>query len=311
MAISVLEKGDVVTYPGPQGMANKPEMRVLNRHINKYAQSGAIHIDYLFDEGILNGMIEEMRYSVEQKFDNVILISGREGSGKSSLAYHICKSYDPDFKMEEGYIYNYDEFLEALRNGEERGRTFWLDEASNIASRHDWMKSDNKSFIQILEMFRSKSYTLICCIPVEDRIDNYIRNFRARFKIRCKIKSWSDSEIPKRGYYELYRVLPQEYGNAYNELVGYGKFPPMPIAADRVYQAIKEDAQKRKLDELAEEKASKRHGDKEQGWKLRQAILALQESGVDCSTIAANLKMSEQTVYNYCTQARKEREDHV
>ena len=310
MAIKVLEKGDKILYPGPAGMENKPEMTVLNRHINKYQQTGAIHIDYLFDDGIFQGMLEEMRYSVSQKFDNIVLISGREGSGKSSLAYHICKALG-DFNLEDGYIYNFDEFLDALRNNEEKGSIFWLDEASNIASRHDWMKADNKAFIQILEMFRSKSYTLVMCIPSEDRIDNYVRNFRARFKIRCKIKSWRDGEIPQRGYYELYRVLPQEYGNAYNDLVGYGKFPPMPVAVDRVYQSIKGDAQKRKLDELAERKANKRHGDKEQGWKLRQAILALQESGVDCATIAANLKMSTQTVYDYCCKARKEREDDV
>lgn len=307
MAVNILEKGDKIKYPGPSGM-DKPEMMVIDRYIHRY-QSGSYHVDYLFDTGILDGMIAEMEYSVANSFDNVILISGREGSGKSSLAYHICMNYDPNFTMENGYIYNFEEFLDALRNGEEKGRTFWLDEASNIASKHDWMKSDNKAFIQILEMFRSKGYTLIMCIPSEDRIDSYIRSFRARFKIRCKIRAWNDRDTPKRGYYELYRVVPQDYGNAYNELVGYGKFPPMPIAADRMYQAIKSEAQKRKLDEIAERKSAKKHGDKDAGWKLRQAILALQESGTDASTIAANLNMAEQTVYNYCAQARKERQE--
>lgn len=31
-----------------------------------------------------------------------------------------------------------------------------MDEATDIASNRDWMKTDNKSFIQMLEMMRSR-----------------------------------------------------------------------------------------------------------------------------------------------------------
>lgn len=299
MGLTVLEPGEVTLYPAPSGM-EAPELKVIDTYVNRY-QSGKIHVDYLLD-GLMDAMVKEMDFSIGQKFDNIIIISGREGSGKSSLAYQICKTYDPDFSMERGYIYNFDEFLDAIRAGDDRGRTFWLDESSNIANRYNWMTTDNKAFNQILEMMRSRGWTLVMCIPQEDRLDNYVRSCRARFKLKCKIRGWTKDTRARRGYYELYRVVPQERGDAYDQLVGYGQFEPMPPRVAEKYEAIKSDSQIRKLDEIA----TKKETVKDNGIKLRRSVLYMHGTGLTAQQIADIVGCNEQTVYNMLTKARKE-----
>lgn len=178
------------------------------------------------------------------------------------MAVDLCKSYDPSFTIQDRYIYDFYPFLKKLEQDftiKGGGRAYLMDEATNLVSNRDWNKEDNKHMIQLLEMFRSRGLTLVMCIPSFDRLDVYIREHRARFKIECK-------DLPKgnkfsgRGFYEL-TVLP-------SKTVAHGTFPIMSASDKAVYEALKEKSQASKLQEMI--KAADPDGDNGKG-RLRES----------------------------------------
>jgi len=190
-------------------------------------------------------LIDDAKDNVDNAYDNLIVVCGAEGSGKSNWAVNFCKMYDPTFTLQERYIYDYLPFLEKLEDdfaNARGGRAYLMDEATNLASNRDWQKEDNKNFIQLLEMFRSRGLTLVLCIPSFDRLDKYIREHRARFKIEC-LDLPEGKKFGGRGYYELTICRT-------NTFVGIGTFPKMSEEDKQIYEKLKEESQLKKLQEM-------------------------------------------------------------
>lgn len=303
----VFDPGDIVGYPrleNPQGRT----MTVLDRNIIRYA-SGKSYIQYLVD-GLLEHLVEDMHSNVDNDFDNLVVISGKEGTGKSNLAYHICKLFDPEYNVEEGYIYDFEAFIEKLytAEGEDRGKIFWLDEATNVASNRDWMRGDNKTFIQMLEMMRSRGWTLIMCIPSVERLDVYIREYRLRYLLTTMELGWENKPMKSRGYVEV--SFPKGGGRWLT--IGYAKFPQMSPEEKLAYEAIKKKRQDDKIKEIhnkvAKEKRSKEGMAKDKE-RIRRLILFAQDQGLTYNEIADLTGYSKDHIKDLLHIARKEREE--
>lgn len=309
MGMLLLKAGDTVYYPHPMDFTpNDRPMKVLDRKIY-FHNSGKIFVRYLFD-GLLDEMVREMHENVEQDFDNVICICGREGSGKSSVGYWILKKFDPDFDMKECYVPSFDDLLTKIRESKAReGAVFWLDEATNIASNRDWMNVDNKTFIKILEIFRSRKWTLILCIPDINRLDKYIREQRIRYILNVEILDWEKCHEQTRGYAELRRIDVKSNNYRSEQVVGYMKFPDIPPEDKAKYQSIKKTTQEDIIEDMYEKKNRRSGRDTAGGKALRMMLLQKRESGMSVSEIAEETGLAEQTVMNYCRQARRERGD--
>lgn len=245
----IFEAGDTAYYPFLNNGKGKP-MTVLGARVKRY-RSGKMFVKYFFEghtedgRGLTDRLIDDAKDNVDNAYDNLIVVCGAEGSGKSNWAVNFCKMYDPTFTLQERYIYDYLPFLEKLEDdfaNARGGRAYLMDEATNLASNRDWQKEDNKNFIQLLEMFRSRGLTLVLCIPSFDRLDKYIREHRARFKIEC-LDLPEGKKFGGRGYYELtiYRT---------NTFVGIGTFPKMSEEDKQIYEKLKEESQLKKLQEM-------------------------------------------------------------
>ena len=255
--MKILETGDIAYYPDIFNPSGKP-MEIIGRRKLRYPNGKRFYQYFIKGHtddktGLTDRLVENMKENVANDYDNLVIICGAEGVGKSNMAVDLCKSYDPTFTVEDRYIYDFFPFLQKLEKDfkeDGKGRAYLMDEATNLVSNRDWNKEDNKHMIQLLEMFRSRGLTLVMCIPSFDRLDVYIREHRARFKIECK-------DLPKgnkfggRGYYEL-TVLP-------NKTVGHGTFPIMSASDKAVYEALKERSQASKLQEM--KKAADPEGD--------------------------------------------------
>lgn len=273
--------------------------------------SGKIFIRYLIKE-LLELLAEDMRRNVDSHYDNVIAVIGAEGSGKSNLAWRICHAYDGDFDLTNQYVYGAEDFREKLREGGDLGRTFWMDEGSNIANNRDWQSVGSKDFIQILEMMRSRGWTLVFCIPAFERLDVYIREHRIRYLIECKpMRFGKDDREHARGYFELKKKSIKGFTT-----IGYGRFEPMPEDVKEVYEKIKLEAQQKKIEEVTTRddspgsKYKKMYEEKTK--EADDIMLALWDSktcdkdglmqlyGID----------SEKTFYNRISRAKKRRDNH-
>lgn len=246
--------------------------------------------------------------NIANEYDNVVVIQGKEGSGKSQLAYQICKCLDPEFNMEDSYVYNYQEFVEAIQKSDEhdRGKIFWMDEGSLVASNREAMTESNKKFVQVLETMRSRGWTLIMTIPSIDRLDLYIREYRVRYLLTALEMSWDGDTAKKRGYFELAFKRGKDLSSFYT--VAYGKYGKMTPEEQKIYNKLKGASQKRLMNKISgiEETPRKNRLTNAQD-KLSNLMLILREQGKSVEEIAEIVEMSPHSVQSRLSDARRNR----
>jgi hypothetical protein len=225
------------------------ECEVLDTQLQMYP-SGKFFIQYLYKD-LLEKLAEDMHRNVRADYDNVVMIEGGEGSGKSNLAYQVIKAYNPDFDIKQTYVYNMDGIRERFAAEDYGGDTFWMDETSQIASNRNWQSEDNKDLVSILEVCRSKHFTLVGCIPSISRADIYLREFRMRYKLRCVAMKFPTIGYKPRGIFELEK-RDNETGKMKH--MGYGLFDPMPDDQKQIYEPIKADFQEKFRLKISEKK---------------------------------------------------------
>lgn len=312
MAITILSIGDQVRFPSRYDQTDRT-MTVIDRWYKRWPyrspkHPGGRYVRYLFSD-LDRCLVDEMRINVERHYDNVIGVGGKEGKGKSAFCYHICKMYDPDFTLEKGYIYDAYEFVKAINDGSDRGKVFWMDEATNVANNRDWNKEENKLFIQILEMARANGWLLIMAIPLLKRLDVYLRDFRLRYQVEVEELAWELDTHMHRGYWHLTKSSDANYGEA--QKIGWGEFPPMPPEVEEDYnENYKKKAMADKFAEIQQKFEENRNGKsnamKSIGEVNRKLIVALRDRGVDYQELQEITGQSYKTLANSYSRGKKE-----
>jgi len=225
------------------------DCKVVDAQLKMY-RSGKFFVQYLYED-LLQKLAEDMHRNVRSDYDNVVMIEGGEGSGKSNLAWNVIESYSPGFDISQTYVYNMDGIRERFAAEDYGGGIFWMDETSQIASNRNWQSEDNKDLVSILEVCRSKHFSLVGCIPSISRADIYLREYRMRYLLRCRPMKFESTGYRPRGIFEL---LKRNNESGQMEHVGYGQFDPMPKESKEIYEPIKADFQERFRKKIAEGK---------------------------------------------------------
>lgn len=310
MARRAYEVGDRVGYP--ELALNPGEdggMTVIDRKIILYKKSKKIFIQYCCD-GLIENLAKDIRSNIENEYDNLIVIDGDEGSGKSNLAVHLCKTIDPDWNLEEGYIYNYSEFVEAITNKdqEDRKRIFLMDEGSLVANKRESMSEDSKRFVELLETMRSRGWTLVMCIPSVERLDIYIREHRIRYHLRALEMAWDEVNTTKsRGYFEL--KFKRGKGLDSFHTIAYGRFPKMDPETRKTYDMLKKKSQERLIQKIAGKEKKNNQDSTKHTYKERifMAMAHLRDQGMPIDELQKifGADMSEQNVYSSVSMGRR------
>lgn len=147
MGLTIYTPGETVYYPEPSVKSSRT-MTVVDRKIIQWPKTRRIFVRYLYD-GILDHFVEDCQRNIENEYDNVIVVFGREGSGKSTFAIELAKKLNPDFNLETDYIYTYEEMVQAITDPDmsDIGRVFLLDETSSIMNNRDAMTTSSKTRI--------------------------------------------------------------------------------------------------------------------------------------------------------------------
>ena len=296
--------GDTVYYPD----INEPSertMTVIDREICRWGKSQKLFVRYLFDETLMDYLVQDMHECVRAEYDVVMCIQGKEGSGKSQLAYQICKRYDPNFNLVDSYVYDFDIFLNKLTSAgdEDRGKIWWMDEATAIANARQAMTKQNIAFTQMLEMMRSRGWVLVMCIPSVDRLDVYVREYRIRYLLTALEKSWDEYYVDvSRGFYEL----EFKYGQGLNTFhtIGYGTFGVMTPEEKKIYEQVKRGSQKTKMEEIADKMVKKPTQREKIQINLGESFIMLRELGVSVEEIAQRTGYEVDSVKSRIRQAR-------
>lgn len=206
-------------------------------------KSGKYFTQYLYKD-LMDLLVKDMHRNVAKDYDNVLLITGGEGSGKSGCMYdllHRFKSnWDDEKDIAQSYTYNMDFLRERFQKADFGNGIFWMDETTQIMSNRDWQSQDNKDMVSILETFRSKKFLFGGCAPKLERVDVYLRDFRMRYHIHVQPMTFKSTGYMPRGIFELEKRNPQ---SGELEHCGYGLFPDMPQSAKEIYLPLKESCQ--------------------------------------------------------------------
>jgi len=124
--------------------------------------------------------------------DNITVICGLEGEGKSTLGINYCSLISPTFTF-DSTCFDSEEFKRNLREAK-KGDSVLADEGGVILFSREAMNRTNKQIIKILTGIRERNINLVVCVPNFFIIDSYIREHRVNLLI----------QIRKRGYYRGY-----------------------------------------------------------------------------------------------------------
>lgn len=171
-------------------------------------------VGYLFDY-LLIKRIYNTHLNLLDDYDHFAVITGIEGSGKSTMAVQMCSWMDPNFNAER-ICFSPKQFIHALKTSEKR-EAILMDEGGVMLYSRESMSQLNKMFTKTFMVMRQKNLFVCVCIPNFFVLDTYVRDHR--------VTTWFD--ISKRGLYTAYfgialKKLSRD-GQKYKNIVGIKK----------------------------------------------------------------------------------------
>ena len=151
--------------------------------------------------GYIYGIIEGIKYLVDNKYHGFIIVTGNVGDGKSSLAEGICAYYS---KMtgqpftEENIVWRTENFIELTEREDNFGSVIWWDESiQGATSRSMGITAQGQELTNALVTKRFKKHLYILLI---DDIMRYSHTIIKMAQAWIHVKSSG----AKRGYFQAY-----------------------------------------------------------------------------------------------------------
>lgn len=160
--------------------------------------------------------LDSMRGVIRKDWDNVVLVSGKEGTGKSTLVLQLAKVLDPDFDMDRLWFHK-DDFL-ACAKTVPRGSSVVWDEMLMSARRS--MSKTNNEVMEFLQVCRGLNLHLFLCTPHEELVDRALTDYRIRWNVR----------VVRRGSFQVRkRIKKENMGKVWYEWTTVAQFHYKPV----------------------------------------------------------------------------------
>lgn len=117
-----------------------------------------------------------MRAVREQAWDWITVVTGYEGTGKSTLALWIAHICDSRFNVSQ-VAWEAEDMAQAIANTEPGGAALF-DEGVNGLYAREAMGTENRSLTTMTMVARGRQVHQIICIPNLHNLDHYFREFR-------------------------------------------------------------------------------------------------------------------------------------
>ena len=200
-----------------------------------YDNEGQLHA--IYDESALKRLAKMLNNRIKNHKQNVVMISGPTGSGKSTLGIGLCRYMDPKWSLEENYVYSLSDIRRSLR-AKPTDRITLFDEAAISLNSLDYAKKDNKIMAGMFDTMRSLRWTSVLIAPSEREISSRVRDIHADYMLKCP----ADPPIPgysATGFCKIYKHKFRDFGDPYYQLIATCIFPPMQPGIAEQYEAIK------------------------------------------------------------------------
>jgi len=138
-----------------------------------------------------------------QDKDYVICVDGKEGAGKSTLAFQIGKYVDKTLDTTR-VVFSPDDFREAILRSK-KGQCIIYDEAFTGFSSRSSLSPVNRVLVSLSMQMRQKNLFIIIVLPTIFLLDKYMALFRTKVLIHV-FESRS-----KRGYFKVFNSRTKKY----------------------------------------------------------------------------------------------------
>lgn len=179
--------------PGQDGRPTNPQ---LLKALRESKDLNLIPHQYYFPEVVLKNFIKVKKTVLKNKeayirsgggnkmTSAVMIVDGKSGSGKSTIAAQMGLFFDPSMTMEKNYAWNMDRLMHLVENTYP-GMVIIMDEAMVVNSRS--ANSDaNIKLIIALSQIRSKGVFFIFCINSVHQLEKTIPLSRANFLVHVR-----------------------------------------------------------------------------------------------------------------------------
>ncbi len=153
-------------------------------------------IDYKEHMPVLRNMLSKYWLPRVLKHDNdlLIVIEGKEGSSKSTLAlllsHYFMQLQGREFSLSNIH-YSVDTVGKNIFNSQS-GDVQLIDEGALVGLAHDAMTKDAKRMVKILTTCRSKNNLILICVPNINLLNRYLRNHRLTGVLKITSKGHVD-----------------------------------------------------------------------------------------------------------------------
>ena len=141
--------------------------------------------------------------AIPHKWDGLIIVHGKEGTGKTTLSTQSCLFLDNDFNIKKT-SWLPQQFEKCIDECPDESSILW-DEAITGANASHWANSISQSVISKLTQIRKKRLKIIICFPYLNMLNKYFVS-RCIASIYVYAKSFTD-----RGHAFFYNQQQTEY----------------------------------------------------------------------------------------------------
>ena len=153
--------------------------QVPNMKLNRYDIPISLEMDMF---------CELLKMRQRAKWDNLFVIEGVEGVGKSSFTLAaettLSEKNNIKFSLNRNFTFKEDrEYVTKLLKSAYQYESFALDEAGNQLGNKSWWANDQKELVNLLRYIRFHNLTMMITWPKADELDLTLRGSRAQFVI--------------------------------------------------------------------------------------------------------------------------------
>lgn len=193
--------------------------------------------------------IKKLAKRIKDNQQNVVMVEGSTGAGKSTLAilmcYALAKRLKVPFDLEKDYIYSVEDLLKKIQDPNASPINL-VDEAVLVVNAKRSQSSENIDIVNLFNTMRSLGWTTFLVGPSVYQIDKTLRQVHIDYLIHCSSNDDSPLRGFGRGFFEESKAKRSRFkknAEPYWYLQMTGIFGKLPDKLDAKYQPIKYKAQ--------------------------------------------------------------------
>lgn len=144
--------------------------------------------------------LEHVRAAPDHDADQLIIISGDERKGKSTLAFLLAHKLNPDFDLKR-CVFTADDFIREA-NQADPGSVVWMDESIDGGFSREAMSGANKALTKYLTVAGERNLIMFIIWPNWRWLDPLIRDHRAHWHLYIPRRGEADIDYPHRGKHQ-------------------------------------------------------------------------------------------------------------